>query len=301
MTRNRGYENPNQIQQRRGNYWFDHYYQYLTSLAYQLFEWENLPDSIDPRFMEMCLHMFGYVGFFNDPKLGYIATQGAYSGKIDHYWNPTEFHATSPTYHETFPLYHYADMKEPDKQGVIIWNNDYHFSTLPSLHMFAQDLTEIKEVTHVNRNAQKTPVLIAANDDTKYSLKQVYNQYEGNSPVMFVNENVDPDAIKVFKTDAPYIVDKMHEDKNNVWNEIMTFLGIKNANTEKKERQVTDEVNSNDEQIQASANLWLKAREEAANRINALYGLDLKVQLRTDIVEEFSNNMETVGGDDRGV
>src|SRR6185312_4748172 len=111
MSRNRrGYRNPNQLANDKGNRWYAHYYQYLTSIAYQLFEWENLPDSIDPRYLEMSLHMFGFVAFFKDPKIGYIATQGAPSGTIDHYYLPDRFHANSPKYQNTFKLYNYKDM-----------------------------------------------------------------------------------------------------------------------------------------------------------------------------------------------
>src|SRR5699024_11951850 len=110
--RNRGYRNPNKIQQHRGNRWYNHYYQYLCSLAYQLFEWKNLPDSIDPRYFEMSLHMFGFIGFFKDPKYGFIVSQGAVSGRIDHYLLPTNFLAFLPTYKNTFKLFNYKNINK---------------------------------------------------------------------------------------------------------------------------------------------------------------------------------------------
>lgn len=277
--------------------YFSHYSMYLRNIAFQMFEWKNLPDSVDPRFLEMSLHQLGYVAFYKDPKLGYIVTQGALSGTIDHYNLNKSFQATAPSYQAHFDLYNYPDMK-PEKdepnQGVVIFNNDMHTGTFASLNMFASDLAETKEIIQINQNAQKTPFMLTGSDATIFSIKNIFQQIDGNAPVIATNEKFDMSNLKVLNLNAPYVIDKLNQHKNAIWNEAMTFLGIKNANLEKKERMVTSEVESNNEQIDSSGNIFLKARQEACKRINDLYDLELSVAFREGVnTDEPDNTIQT--------
>lgn len=293
MGRNRNknknsYKNTNQVQLDRGRVWFDHYYNYLSQLTFQLFEWENLPESVDPRYLEMSIHLYGHVGFFKDKNLGWMVCQGAMSGTINHYLRPTHFHAVAPNYQNTFKVLNYSDSIKSGKDCIIIHNNDMRLPSMNAIKMFSQDLTELKEIIHVNQNAQKTPVLIVADDGDLFTYKNFYSNYEGNAPVIMVHKDFDIDRIKVHKTDAPFVVDKLNTQRNAVWNELMTYLGIKNTNVDKQERALTNEIDSNNEQIEASGNIFLKARQEACDMINEHFGLDLKVKFRTEALEEFN-------------
>ena len=88
-------------------------------------------------------------------------------------------------------------------------------------------------------------------------------------------------TFNVLKTDAPIVFDKLQIQKNMLWNEVMTVLGINNANMDKKERLVDDEVRANNEQVEICADVMLKSRELAVEQINNLFGLNIKVTKRT--------------------
>lgn len=290
------YMNPNQIQQNVGNFYYWHYAKYLSQLTFQLFEWENLPDTVDPRYMEMMLHTHGYVGFFKDEELGYMAVNGTAGTHINRYLQPTVFQTATPDYdNRKFDIYNFGDnldLMDRKNTGVVIWNNDLHVPTMDSVIMFAKKLANAMELIDINLNAQKTPVMITAEDTNKFSLMNIYNQYEGNAPVIVANKHFDPNSIKVFKTDAPFVVDKINDQKNAYWSEFLTYLGIRNVAIDKKERLTSSEATSGEEKEKASENIMLKARLEARDRIVQLYpeleGLDVK--MRTDILQLYMEN-----------
>ena len=105
----------------------------------------------------------------------------------------------------------------------------------------------------------------------------MYKEFDGNEPLIKGAKNIDFMDFKVLKTDAPYVADKLLIDKQKIWNEICTFLGINNANTEKRERLISDEVNSNTQQVQLSLSFCLMERTEAFERINKKFSTEIVV------------------------
>ena len=138
----------------------------------------------------------------------------------------------------------------------------------------------------LNVEAQKTPILITCPENQKLALENVYKKYKGNRPVIYTDSEFNLDGIKVLKTDAPFVADKLTDYKHDLWNEVMTFLGVNNANQDKRERLVADEVGANDEQIEQARYNMLDARKEACRKINDMFGLNIDVKFRNDKVQK---------------
>lgn len=293
MTRT--YKSISQMKQVQGNNYFKHYMRYLTSIAYQMFKWEGLPPSVDERFLEMTLHNLGYVGFVRHPKTGDIlVAQGAMSGMLDIYGYPTSFDTVFPNGSMNFKvdLFNFMDDKKDDKNGVIVYNNFLESDTISSLQMFAEELAHVKQVTRVNINNQKTPWIMVANDKNYQSIKKFESQLDSDLDRIIVNDKLDLDNLKVHLTPSPYVADKLNEHLTFIWGDLMTFLGIGSANVLKRERMVVDEVNSKEEQTKASENMWLVTRQQACEKINELFGLNVSVKIRTEIVDELQEMYE---------
>lgn len=249
---------------------FNAYYERLRLLACSAFEWLNMPDEISVRFIEKILFERGRVFFFKDETIGYIGIGGEVHTK-NLYGDPIKVSAHALNDYQ----------KSLDKGEYIMIRNNYESSpTEPVVRLFAQRLSQIERSLDVNVNAQKTPVLILCDEKQRLSLKNVYAQYNGNEPVIYGDKALNPEAIKSVNTGAPFVADKLFQAKKEYWNECMTYLGINNANTDKKERLIVPEVEANDQLVDMSAQVMLLTRQQAAAEINKQYGLDVSVRLR---------------------
>lgn len=270
------------------------YFNRLTELAISMFEYKNLPDSIDPRFLELTLFSDGQAVWFKDDVLNKeYALQVMTGGNLSVYRIPNNRRAYAVNGYQK---------KLNENNSVIIYNNMLHTNSMLDVRMFAQRLYNLDRIIDVNANAQKTPILIQCRPEQRLTMVNLYKEYDGNSPVIFAGDNLDVNGIKVLKTDAPYVADKIYQLKTQIWNEVLTYLGISNINVQKKERLITDEVTRNQGGTIASRYSRLESRREAIDKINKMFGHEIEVDYREDFqVVDRENTMgedTTEGGDD---
>lgn len=268
---------------------FDFYADRLTELAISMFEWKNLPDGIDERFLELTLFTDGQAVFFKDEIAEqYACLQVTTNGRLNKYRVPITRRAYAVNgYNKELTI----------DNSVIIYNNRLRQPGIRYTNMYAKRLWDLDRTIDVNAKAQKTPILVQCTEAQRLTLLNLYKDYDGNSPFIYGDKNLDLTGLKSINTGAPYVADKIYTLKTQIWNEALTYLGISNINIQKKERLITDEVVRNQGGTIASRYSCLKARKQACEEINKMFGLNISVSYS----EDFSLIDESGSGEKDGV
>lgn len=261
---------------RKNNITYNRYVDRLTELSVSMFEWTGVPDTVDPRFMEINLFKDGQIVFFRDEIIGDLALQCAIGGPLSVYGIPLSRRAYSVNGYQK---------QLDDSNSVIIYNNMIHTNSITDVLMYAERLYNLDRIIDINANAQKTPILLQGSETQRLVLKNLYKEFEGNAPVIFGDKNLDLNSLKVLVTEAPYVADKIYTLKTQIWNEALTYLGISNINIQKKERLISDEVTRNQGGVIASRYSRLESRRQACDKINKMFGLDIWCDFREDYRE----------------
>lgn len=277
-------------------YWYGR----MMEIAMAGFEWMNLPPEIDPRFLEMLLCFDGKALFYFDDGLGeFVTLQFSSAATLDIYREPMKRKAYSPAVN-------FRSKTLTDKESVIIWNNSIRTPEIIPLRMYAQRLTECDRTIDVNVKQQKTPKIVRCTQEERLTLENLLKKYDGNIPFIFGSKNfANMEDISVMDTSVPYVADKIQILKKQILTEALTYFGVENANTEKRERLISSEVTSNFGGVEIARRARLNARKIACKKINEMFGLNIdvdfgaetpreklaeaEIELKTDEAEEMNN------------
>lgn len=256
----------------------------LYSIAVSVFKWNDLPKGINARIIERWMLANGIClfchddGIAEDPKLrspsGYAILRLVMNGQFDIYNIPEKRVAYSVDPEHTNIYFDSTD-------SVIMFNNALGTPDFMTLDLYAKALWQCERTIYTNIAQQKTPRIVRCNEKQLLTMKNIMAQVDGFMPTVWTSRDVDMSTVDVLDTVSPYVADKVQIVKHQIWNEALSFLGIENTNTDKRERQVSDEVKANMGDVEAQRWCRLVSREQACEEINELFGLDVSVEFRS--------------------
>lgn len=253
-------------------------------LALNTFKWNGLPDTIEERHIERVLFNEGKAFFFRDKEYGLLCLPCGEGLGVNVYGDPTKYHVTGFGYNKSIAA----------SQGVLIENNKLRMPTRSAIAYFVNQLYEIIRTRDVNIKTLKAPFIVTCDDKSVLTLKKAFQDIEDNNYVIFGDKSYNiADAINVMQTGVKCLTGELTDVYHDIMNEALTYLGINNANTDKRERLITDEATANNQFIDSCAEMFLEARKRAAEKINALFPeLNVSVELRTQRDEGQPERME---------
>jgi hypothetical protein len=257
---------------------FTDYYDWLTMIALNIAKYENIPSSIDIRYLEMSLLRNGSAVWFKDEVANKITALSLSVRQENNKYG-------IPTLYDAMSIYNSYRMPNLDpNNSVIMYNNYMRTNSLNTIELFAYKLANIDRSIDVNVSGQRTPVMVASSEQQKLTMRNLITDYDGNEPFIFVDNKIDLSGVKVWNTQAPYVGDKLESLLHSRLNDFLSRFGIENANADKKERMVTGEVNANTGLVEINRSIFLTPREEALRRCNEMWGTDMKVSFNSDLM-----------------
>lgn len=230
---------------------------------------EGLPVEIDPRWLALKLFELGSIAFFYDSDADkYACMQYSTLGYYDSYGNPTKIRVWN-----AWTGYN----KELNKdEFVIIWDNWLRISTYHSFINLAYRLWRLDGTIDVNCTAQKTPVIVQCSENNLLTVKNMMQKVDADEPYVPVNGKFNLEDIKAIQLGAPFIALDLLEVQQRLYNQGNSMLGITSVVSQKKERMIKNEVDSENADALANRRSRTMARDYASEQLKENFGLDVK-------------------------
>lgn len=257
---------------------------YLMQKVLSVYKFE-LPAEWDSDYFRYVLFTLGFIGVMNTDKYGVICQHGTVSG-YNIYYRPTKMIIANPAFNKTYNLTIGEDCEvirmAPD------WRGAYDV-----VQMYADQMAVITEAFGVNAINSKFAFVFAAESKTlAESMKKLYDQIASGQPAAFADKklfNEDGTAKwQLFTNNLKqnYIGNDLLQSLTTIENKFNTVIGINNANTQKRERLITDEVNANNSDTKALCSLWLDEMKKTMTKANDMFGLTLDVNFNEEVTQD---------------
>lgn len=256
------------------------YQRYLLKKALAVFKW-TLPEWWDENYFLYVLYCRGYAAIFDSGEFGVIPQECGLQG-YNVFYRPTDVVIANPLIRGIHNL-------KIGKKAVLMQLQPDYMGILDLCAHYAEKMALASSA--INQNLWHTKiatVFFAKSDAEQQTIKKAYDRMSDGSPMVVVHKNLrDADGnlnYEVFNRDVKqsYIISDLIADLRKIEAEFDTRVGIPNANTDKRERLITDEVNANNVETTILSDMWMDSIQDGIEAVRQMFGIDMKCERRYD-------------------
>lgn len=265
------------------------YKRQYVSLAENVFNIKKLNEVapyMDYSYVNHELVYKGCIAFFMDEYLGLLALPFVNMGKLDLYGRPIDIQVIGRNgYHRELKYGEY----------VIMWDNRSKQALIYDILQYAERIAQIQRTMDINIAQQRTPRIWKTKTENKKTINDLINGVSSNNEIITTYDNLELDDTTIVLSPAPFVADKLAEQKDKIWNEFLRLIGIANSSFQKKERNIRDEVFISQAGTIASRFTRFNSRVDAIDKINKKWNLDLEVEYYDGLPTTLKEEDDTYG------
>ena len=248
------------------------YKRQYVSLAENVFNivgLEEIAPFMDYSYVNKELVYRGSIAFFMDEYLGLLALPYQNMGRLDLYGRPIDIQVIGKNGYT-------RHLKKGEY--VIMYDNRSKQALIYDILQYAERISLIQRTMDINIAQQRTNRIWKTKSENKKTVEDLMNGVSSNNEAILTYDNIDLETTTGILAPAPFVADKLSEQKDKLWNEFLRLIGIANSSFQKKERNIRDEVFISQAGTIASRFTRFNARVDAINKINKLWNLNLEVE-----------------------
>lgn len=247
------------------------YKQQCEMTAENVFQIEDLPEDcvIDINYVNSQLLTNGSIAWFVDEVMGLLALPYISMSGFDVYGRPVKIQAIGQN--------GYSKVLSRG-EFVIMYDNSKHIPLKTHIVQYAERLALMQRTIDINIAQQKTPRIWKTTSNREKSVKDTLNQIDGCENEVIGFEDILTDDIECILQPAPFVSDKVSEQKEKLWNEFLRLVGVANLTVQKKERNIRDEVVASQGGTIASRFNRYTPRVQAIKEIKEKFNIELTLK-----------------------
>ena len=268
------------------------YTRYFLQKAMSVFKW-GLPELWDTDYFLYTLYTWGFIAVLKTDRFGVIPQQCTLTG-YNVFYAPKRITVTNPIMPETVE-------RDIDKDCVLLKLTPDYAGILDLIYFYASKMALASSAVNVNLlNSKLAYLFTAKNKSVAESFKKMYDQIASGEPASIIDRNLlDPDGNKTWdffsqNLHENYIASDILADMRKIEQQFDTDIGIPNANTDKRERLITDEVNANNVETATRCELWLEELKKGCEKVKTMFDVDISVDWRVKPNESNDINTRTL-------